>query len=92
LKTSEGKQYDEALGKEFSAKYLASIKQCKQASASAEPFDMFIKLDREGKVQEVLVYPETPYPVCCRTALQTGKFSPPSHGDYWVNVHLELKR
>jgi hypothetical protein len=94
LKTSAGKQYDEALGKEFPAKYLSSLKQCKQSSpdGAAADLDMFLKLDGEGKVQEVLVYPETPFSVCCRTALQTAKFSSPPHGDYWVNVHLQAKR
>jgi hypothetical protein len=57
LKTAAGKQYDEAIGKEFSEKYLASIKQCKQSAPSLNPFDMFLKLDAEGKVQEALVYP-----------------------------------
>ena len=38
LKTPAGKQYDERIGKEFSDKYISSVKQCKQslpAGASA---------------------------------------------------------
>ncbi len=95
LKTFAGKQYDDAMGKEFSAKYLSSLKQCKQSmpsGASLDPFDMFLKLDAEGKVLQVLVYPETALAVCARTALQDGKLSPPPHGDYWINIRMQTKR
>jgi hypothetical protein len=91
LKTAAGKQYDTLMGKEFP---FSSLKQCKQslpADASLEPFDMFLKLNAEGKVQVVLVYPETQFANCTRTALLTGKFSTPPHDDYWINIHVQLK-
>ena len=94
LKTSAGKQYDDRLGKEFPDKYWSNVRQCKQSlpsGANLEPFDMFLKLNAEGKVQDVLVYPETPFANCTRAALLTGKFSNPPHDDYWINIHLELK-
>jgi len=95
LKTSAGKQYDELIGKEFPERYLSSVKQCKQSlptGTSIEPFDMFLKLNAEGKVQSVLVYPETQFANCIRSALLTGKFSSPPHDDYWINIHMQLKR
>ena len=94
LKTPAGKQYDDGLGKELSVKYLSSLKQCKQSTAASknlDPFDMFIKMSGDGKVQEVLVYPETPMSMCARSALLAGSFSPPPHGDYWVNIHMQPK-
>ena len=94
LKTSAGKQYDDRLGKEFPDKYWSSVRQCKQslpAGTNLDPFDMFLKLNAEGKVQLVLVYPETQFANCTRAALLTGKFSNPPHDDYWINIHLELK-
>jgi hypothetical protein len=94
LKTSAGKQYDESLGKEFPGKYLPSLKQCKQslsAGSSIDPFDMFLKLNADGRVQEVLVYPVTQFAVCTRTALLAGEFSKPPHGDYWINIHMQFK-
>ena len=95
LKTPAGKQYDETIGKEFSANHLSNVKQCKQsapAGASTDPFDMLLKLDAKGNVQEVLIYPETPLAVCMRAALLDGKFSIPPHSDYWVNIHMQFKR
>ncbi len=95
LKTAAGKQYDELLGKEFPEKYLSSVRECKQSlpgGTSIDPFDMFLRLDADGKVQEVLVYPETPFANCVRAALMAGGFSHPPHGDYWINIHMQLKR
>jgi len=94
LKTSAGKQYDELIGKELTEKYLSSVRQCKQAvppGTSIDPFDMFLKLHADGKVQEVLVYPETQFAGCTRTALLAGKFTNPPHDDYWINIHMQFK-
>ena len=94
LKTAAGKQYEEVIGKEFPEKFRPSLRQCKQSLAAGtnlEPFDMFLKLNAEGKVLVVLVYPETQLATCTRDALLTGKFSNPPHDDYWINIHLQLK-
>jgi hypothetical protein len=94
LKTPAGKQYDERIGREFSDKYMPSLKQCKQslpAGTTIDSFDMFLKLNSEGRVLEGLVHPETQFAVCVRTALLAGRFSNPPHGDYWINVHMDFK-
>jgi hypothetical protein len=93
LKTPEGKHYDEQIGKEFSPSFGPALKQCKQSAAdgSTSPFDMFLKLDANGAVREGLAYPESAFAGCVRTAMLKGKFSPPPHGDYWVNIHFDLK-
>jgi hypothetical protein len=93
LKTPEGKRYDEQLGKEFGPKFGPALKECKQSSPSGSksPFDIFLKLTVDGAVSEGLVHPETPFAVCARAALLKGKFSRPPRGEYWVNIHLELK-
>ena len=93
LKTAAGKQYDEKIGQEFPLKYLSSVRQCKQAnpSTSLDAFDILLRLNAEGKVQEALAYPETALAVCAAAALQSGQFSAPPHGDYWINIHLQPK-
>lgn len=94
LKTAAGKQYDERMGTEFFQKYLPSLKQCKQSLPSGESinnFDMFLKLNGSGQVSDALVYPESWFANCTRSALLTGKFSNPPHDNYWVNVHMQLK-
>jgi hypothetical protein len=96
LKTPAGKQYDEKLGSEFMEKHAATIRRCKQGvrrdATPPAPFDLLMKLGADGKVDDVLVFPETAVGQCARTALLTGKFSPPPHSDYWVNVHMQFKQ
>jgi hypothetical protein len=92
LKSAEGKKYDESAGKEFSEKFLGSLRQCRQtADGSDGPFDLLLKLDGGGKVQEALVYPETPLANCERAAMASAQFSPPPHQYYWINIHIQLK-
>ena len=93
LKTGAGKEYDAALAKQLSP-YTASIRQCKQSNASSSfaPFDIFLELKSDGKVEQALAYPETALAVCTRDALSSAQFSAPPRGDYWVNIHLELKK
>jgi hypothetical protein len=94
LKTPAGKAYDQQIGSELAQKNAATIRQCKQLvqGATPAPFDLFLKISADGKVGEVLVYPETQVAQCARAGLLTGKFSPPPHADYWVNIHLQFKR
>jgi hypothetical protein len=93
LDTQAGKQYDEAIGKEFPPKFAGVFRECKQSSEKDPPsFDVFLKLDAQGKVNEVLAYPETTIAQCVRPALSSGKFSSPPHGDYWVSIHLQFKK
>jgi hypothetical protein len=93
LDTDAGKQYDASLGKEFPPKYSATFHECKQSGERVPPsFDIFLKLDAQGKVLQMLAYPETPLANCVRPALSAGKFSPPPRADYWVSIHLEFKK
>jgi hypothetical protein len=92
LKTPAGKLYDQQLGT-IVQQHAASIKQCRQSAANSpsNPFDVFLKLKGDGRVDEALVYPETALATCTRNALSEGKYSPPPYDDYWVNIHLQLK-
>ena len=94
LKTPSGKRYDEAMSKEFPEKHVDGIRQCKQSvgGKAPAPFDMFLKLDNAGKVNQVLVYPETRMALCSGDALLGETFSPPPHADYWLNIHMEFRK
>jgi len=90
LKTPAGKQYDADFGKDFQ-KYMPNLRACKQSGTLVD-FDMFLQLQTDGKVEKGLIHPETPYTNCVRDSLLSGRFSPPPHGDYWVNVHTQFKK
>jgi hypothetical protein len=85
LKTSAGKQYDAEIGKQLSQQHAAAIRQCRQSSQNdgLNPFDFFLKLKADGRVDQALAYPEAPLATCTRDALSRAKFSAPPHDDYW---------
>jgi hypothetical protein len=91
LRTSEGKAYDERLGKEFMEKHLATMRQCKQSAGNdLESFWILLKLDKDGAVKEVLLHPATKMETCARETLLKSTFSQPPRAAYWVSVYMKL--
>ena len=91
LRTPEGKAFDDRMGTEFIAKHLGPLHQCKQSAGNdATNFWLLLKLDKDGAVQEVLLYPSTRLGVCAREAYLKDKFLPPPKPAYWVGVYLKL--
>jgi hypothetical protein len=92
LRTPEGKAYDEQLGTEFVQKHLDPVRQCKQnAGGDLRSFWFLLKLDKDGTVKEVLLYPETKLGDCSRDALLKDRFaSQPPRSAYWVSVYLKI--
>jgi hypothetical protein len=91
LRTAEGKAFDKRVGTEFEQKHVAPLRQCK-ASAGNDlgSFWILLKLDKDGLVEEVLLYPSTKLGACARDAYLKNKFPAPPHADYWVGVYLNL--
>lgn len=93
MSTAAGKKYDEEFGNEFGQKHLGPLRQCKQSDGSdLTSFWMLFKLDKDGSVREVLLYPETKLGLCARESLVKDRFAtvPPRAG-YWVSVYMKLK-
>jgi hypothetical protein len=91
LHTSEGKAYDEQIGKEFQQKYLATLRECKKSSGGdLASFWILMKLDKVGAVKEVLLSPATKLGSSVRHALLTGTFSAPPKPGHWVSIYLQL--
>ena len=93
MSTAAGKTYDEQFGTEFGQKHLVPLRQCKQSDGSdLSSFWMLFKLDKDGSVREMLLYPETKLGLCARESLAKDRFAtvPPRTG-YWVSVYMKLK-
>ena len=93
MSTDAGKAYDQQFGTEFGQKHLGPLRQCKQSVGGGRTsFWMLFKLDRDGSVREMLLYPETKLGLCAREALAKDRFAtvPPRTG-YWVSVYMKLK-
>jgi len=92
MRSAEGKAYDERFGKEFFEKYKETIHQCKLSTGTdPENFWTLAKLAADGKVQEVLLYPDTKIGACERQTLLKDRFSTPPRDAYWVSVYLKFK-
>jgi hypothetical protein len=91
LRTSEGKAFDEKMGNDFVAKHWGPLHACKQAAGGDfTSFWVLLKLDKDGTVQELLLYPTTKLGACARDGYLKDKFLPPPRPGYWVGVYLKL--
>lgn len=91
LRTSEGKAFDEQMGTEFVQKHLGPLRQCKQSNGGdLRSFWILLKLDKDGSVKEILLYPTTKLGTCAREALLKDKFPSPPRPDYWISVYMKL--
>lgn len=91
--TAAGKAYDEQFGAEFGQRHLGPLRQCKQsAGGDLTSFWMLFRLDKDGSVRELLLYPETKLGLCARESLMKDRFvTVPPRTDYWVSVYMKLK-
>ena len=81
------------MGTEFVSKHLGPLRQCKQkAGDDMRSFWMLMKLEKDGTVSEMLLYPETKLGMCARDPLLKDKFLPPPRPAYWVSVYMKLDR
>jgi hypothetical protein len=91
LRTSEGKAYDEQLGTEFVQKHLGPLRQCKQSAGDdLRSFWILLKLDKDGTVKEVLLYPATKLGTCAREPFLKDRFLSPPRPAYWVSVYMKM--
>jgi hypothetical protein len=93
MKTSEGRAYDAQIGKELTNKYPPVMKVCKEkANGEGRGFDMLVRVEKDGAVGEILLYPSTKVGQCLREAMLKDTFSPPPTPAHWVDIHLDMKR
>jgi hypothetical protein len=93
LRTPEGKAFDQQLGTEFVQKHIEAVRHCKQAGADdLRSFWIMLKLNKDGTVKEILLYPATKVGTCAREELLKDKFSSPPQPEYWVSVYMKMAR
>ena len=91
LRTPEGKAYDEKMGTEFVQSHLGAIRQCKQSAGDdLRSFWILLKLEKDGAVKEVLLYPATKVGTCAREGLLKDRFTPPPRSAYWIGVYMKM--
>lgn len=91
VKSPEGKQYNGVVVGEFAAHYEQMAQDCLSQNGQIKgAVDVIFELGQKGVLQQILVYPHTPYDGCLRAKLEKASFSPPPSEAYWVKVRVNL--
>lgn len=89
LRTEIGKQYDAKAGQYYGQHHLGVMRGCISKVHDLEntdltPFDMVMRVAKDGNIREILVSRDTVMARCLRDGL-IGKVLPgPPRADYWV--------
>jgi len=91
--TAEGKTFEEALGSAFGRAHGSTIQSCaKQVKrADLSDFDLFLRVDEGGTVDQALVKPASTIATCVRDKMPGWKVLAPPHAGFWVKVGVNLK-
>ena len=94
VKTAEGTKYDAEFGRQFGKRYLDTMARCTKDADGKDvaPFDLLVRLAKDGSAEEVIVHPESKVGTCLGREVRTGKFLEPPQPSYWVRVEMTVKR
>jgi len=93
MHTSEGRDYDAKIGKEFQPRYAPVLKSCADAAKPEDKktFTLYAQFEANGRVQKVLLDPANTLTECMQKILAKDAFSPPPRADFWVQITIELR-
>ena len=92
--TPDGKKYGETVGQAFGREHGVTVGQCAKATKRSDlsDFDLLLRVETTGVVEEVLVKPRTSLSGCMQGKLTKWKVPRPPHGAFWVKIAVNLKR
>jgi hypothetical protein len=92
LQTTEGRQYDAEISKEFPEKLSDAMKRCvEQNRNDLQSFNLLLLMGGDGAPQTILHQPVTAVSACLLPHLKSVIFSPPPQAQYWVKVSMNLQ-
>ena len=91
--TAEGKKFGEALAQAFGREHGSTIQRCAKETKRPDlsDFDLFLRLDGTGVVDQAIEEPATALATCVREKMSGWKVSAPPHAGFWVRVDVNLK-
>ena len=89
-----GQKYQETVGQAFGKDHGVTVGQCAKATERPDltDFDLLLRVEATGVVQEVLVKPRTNLSGCVQSELAGWTLPGPPHAGFWVKVAVSLKR
>ncbi len=92
LATPAGQKYDGLLSKHFEENYGSVMSECfettKQPNATA--FEMVFVLSKEGKVRDLLIWPETNISLCFKKKLSSASLPVPPAEPYLAYMEMRF--
>lgn len=91
--TADGKKFAEVLGTTFGKEHGRTIQQCAKQSKRPDlsDFDILVRVDGTGVVDQALVKPTTTLATCVGGKLLGWKTSVPPHVGFWAKIGVNLK-
>ncbi len=91
MQTPEGRRYDDQVAREFGERYAGTMQKCASSADKLEDFEIFMRIARDGAVQEVITEPGAGIAACVRQQLANDSFAPPPRASYWVNISMKIE-
>ncbi len=90
----EGLRYDNLVGQFAAATFATPMKDCLRSASnpSSARFDVVAVLDATGRVQSLVVRPETNLAVCISPTIRSSTFPSPPHAPYPVHLDWSFKK
>ena len=91
--TPEGRKFGEAVAQAFGREHGSTIQRCAKEAKRPDlsDFDLFLRLDGNGVVDQAFEEPATALATCVREKMSGWKVSSPPHAGFWVKVDVNLK-
>lgn len=90
----EGRKFEEIVGQAFGRERAATVAQCARSMRRPElsDFDLFLRVNVTGTVEESLAKPTTNLADCVRSKLVGWRVPAPPRAGHWVKVGVKLRR
>lgn len=91
--TTEGKEFEDAVGQAFGRDRGGTIQQCATNARRGDlsNFIVFLRVDGTGVVDQALVKPATTLATCVQVKMAGWKLSVPPRAGFWVKVGVKLE-
>ena len=91
--SAEGKTFSDVVGQAFGREHAVTIQQCAKSAKRRDlaNFDVLLRIDGSGVVDQALVTPATSLSICVQGKLTGWKISVPPRAGFWAKVAVNLK-